>query len=128
MLKQLINKSLLTPRLVRSYTYSPTILPKTIRFQLLTNEVDKEITVKGWVKSVRKQKNLIFIELNDGSQFDNLQLILEADKLENVNTGTCLEVNGKLTTSPGKNQSKEVLINNLKVLGSCPTEVGFDIN
>ena len=44
---------------------------------------DKEVTVSGWVRSIRISKNFGFIELNDGSFFKNLQIVIESDKLDN---------------------------------------------
>ena len=43
---------------------------------------DKEITVEGWVKTVRDSKTFGFIELNDGSFFKNVQIVF-TDKLDN---------------------------------------------
>lgn len=43
----------------------------------------RELTVCGWVRTLRDSKKIGFIELNDGSAFSNLQVIMEADKLEN---------------------------------------------
>ena len=42
----------------------------------------KEITISGWVKTVRDSKNFGFIELNDGSFFKNIQIVFD-DKLNN---------------------------------------------
>ena len=39
--------------------------------------------VQGWVRTCRQSKNVAFIELNDGSFFTSLQIVVEADKLEN---------------------------------------------
>ena len=45
--------------------------------------LEKEITVCGWVRTMRNSKSLSFIELNDGSCFQNLQVILEEAKVPN---------------------------------------------
>ena len=39
------------------------------------------VTVNGWVRTMRESKAFAFVELNDGSYFKNLQVILEADRL-----------------------------------------------
>ena len=44
---------------------------------------EKEITVAGWIRTVRASNAFGFIELADGSTFPRLQIVLEADKLEN---------------------------------------------
>ena len=41
----------------------------------------KEVTVGGWARTIRDMKNFGFVELNDGTFFRNLQIILEADRL-----------------------------------------------
>lgn len=43
----------------------------------------KEITVSGWIRNIRISKNFGFIELNDGTFFKNLQIVIESDKLDN---------------------------------------------
>lgn len=46
--------------------------------------INKEITLEGWVRTVRDSKNFGFIEINDGSFFKNVQIVF-SDKLENFN-------------------------------------------
>ena len=43
----------------------------------------KEITVCGWARTIRDMKTFGFIELNDGSCFKNLQVVMSADELDN---------------------------------------------
>ena len=43
----------------------------------------KEITVCGWARTIRDMKTFGFIELNDGSCFRNLQVVMSADELHN---------------------------------------------
>lgn len=75
---------------------------------------DKKITVCGWVRTVRDSKSIGFIELNDGSCFKNLQVILEADKLANfseivkLNVGAALSVTGTVVLTPGAKQPLEI--------------------
>ncbi|MGM9938007.1 MAG: OB-fold nucleic acid binding domain-containing protein, partial [Candidatus Ornithomonoglobus sp.] len=42
-----------------------------------------EVTVSGWVRTVRASNNFGFIELNDGSFFSSVQVVIEAEKLDN---------------------------------------------
>ena len=37
--------------------------------------IDNEVTISGWVRTVRDSKTFGFIELNDGSYFNNLQIV-----------------------------------------------------
>ena len=75
---------------------------------------EKEITVCGWVKTIRDSKTIGFIEINDGSCFKNVQIIFEQEKLENFahiakqNVGSALVVTGKLIITPGAKQPFEI--------------------
>ena len=44
---------------------------------------NKEVTLGGWIRTMRVSKNFGFIELNDGSFFKNIQIVFEADNLSN---------------------------------------------
>ena len=47
-----------------------------------------EVKVNGWVRTMRESKAFAFVELNDGSYFKNLQIILEEAKLDNYREAT----------------------------------------
>ncbi len=74
----------------------------------------KEITVSGWVRTVRASNAFGFIELNDGSFFSSIQVVVEADKLSNygdiakLNVGASLTVKGVLELTPGAKQPMEI--------------------
>ncbi len=79
-----------------------------------TNEyIDKEITVSGWVKTVRNSKAFGFIEVNDGSFFKNIQIVFE-DKLSNFNElckltiSSSIIVKGKLVKTENAKQAFEI--------------------
>jgi len=86
------------------------------------------ITVKGWIKTVRDQKNFLFLELNDGSIFSNLQVIVESqladfDKISpKLTTGASIAVTGPLVQSPGQNQPVEIQAKDIKVYGPSSAE------
>ncbi len=90
--------------------------------------IDTQVTVKGWVRTVRNQKTFAFIELNDGSTLSNLQAIVDAklpdfDKIINqISTGASLSLKGKVVQSPGKNQELELQVNEIIILGKCDPE------
>src|SRR5438105_3648039 len=90
--------------------------------------VGKTFTVKGWIKTVRNQKNFVFVELNDGSTFLNLQIIVEPtvpnfDKLlAKLTTGASLSVTGPIVESPGQNQLIEMHPKEVSILGSADAE------
>ena len=70
----------------------------------------KEITVCGWARSIRDMKNFGFLSLNDGSCFSCLQVVLEAETLENYaeaakqNTGADFIVTGTVLLTPDAQQ------------------------
>lgn len=88
--------------------------------------IGQEITAKGWVKTVRGQKNFTFIEINDGSQLNNLQIIVEssvpdyAHVLEQLSVGASVAATGTLVKSPAAGQEFELKAKTLEILGTCP--------
>ena len=79
-----------------------------------TNEyIDKEITISGWVKTVRNSKSFGFIEVNDGSFFKNIQIVFE-DKLSNfadickLTISSSIIVKGKLVKTENAKQAFEI--------------------
>jgi hypothetical protein len=45
-------------------------------------ESDEQVSIKGWVKTVRKQKTLAFVEVNDGSNMNGIQCVLPFDSVD----------------------------------------------
>lgn len=85
--------------------------------------IDQEITVKGWIRSLRDSKTFGFIELNDGSFMKNIQIVFE-DTLENFDeickftTGSSIEVEGKLVASQGR-QDFEIKATKVTLVGKA---------
>ncbi len=85
----------------------------------------QDLTIKGWVRTVRDQKNFAFIEVNDGSTLSNFQVVAESSLsdyeniLNSVTTGASVVVSGTIVASPGKAQSLEMKAKSIQVLGSC---------
>jgi asparaginyl-tRNA synthetase len=94
----------------------------------LTSFVDKIVTVKGWVRTSRVQKNFSFIEINDGSTLANLQIVCDQNVLSYesivplLSTGTSLSVTGKLAQSVGKNQKLELHATDITIIGVADPE------
>ena len=84
----------------------------------------KSITVAGWARSIRSSNVFGFIELNDGSCFKNVQVVFEAEKLENYreiarqNVGAALIVTGTLTLTPEAPQPFEIKAEKIEVEGT----------
>lgn len=85
----------------------------------------ESVTVAGWVKTSRESKNFGFIEINDGSCFKNLQIVVEAEKFDNfkevanINVGSAIIVKGKIVLTPDAKQPFEVNADEISVEGSC---------
>ncbi len=80
--------------------------------------LEKEVTIAGWIRTVRDQKSFAFIEVNDGSCLANLQVIIdESLKNPDFTTGASISVTGKLKQSPGKNQALEIHASTIRLYG-----------
>ena len=83
----------------------------------------QEITVMGWARTIRDMKTFGFIELNDGSCFKNLQVVMDANVLSNYkeiasqNVGAALIVKGQVVLTPGAKQPLEVKASEIMVEG-----------
>ncbi len=83
----------------------------------------KEVTVGGWARTIRDMKNFGFVELNDGSCFKNLQVVMESSALENYkeiasqNVGASLIVTGTVVLTPGAKQPLELKAASISVEG-----------
>ena len=81
------------------------------------------VTVCGWARTIRDMKSFGFIELNDGSCFKNLQIVMDAGVLDNYkeiagqNVGAALIVTGKVVLTPGAKQPLEVKADAIAVEG-----------
>lgn len=95
---------------------------------LTSQELDREVLVKGWVRTRRGNKYVQFIAVNDGSTINNLQVVADAEKfpeeaLKDVSNGSCVAVRGRLVASQGKGQTVEVQATEIEVLGTNDPEV-----
>lgn len=85
---------------------------------------NKEVTLGGWIRTMRVSKNFGFIELNDGSFFKNIQIVFEAERLKNYeeiskqNVGAALIIKGLLVETPEAKQPFEVKATQIDVEGT----------
>lgn len=89
---------------------------------------DKEVSVCGWVRTIRDSKSFAFIELNDGTYFKSTQIIAEEAQLDNYksvisqNVGAGLSVVGKLVLTPNMKQPYEIKADSIEIEAtSTPT-------
>ena len=86
--------------------------------------IGSSATVMGWVRTKRESKaGVAFVEINDGSSFDNLQAVVPntladyASLVARLYPGTSLQVRGQLVASQGGRQAVELQVESLEILG-----------
>ena len=87
--------------------------------------IGETITVKGWVRAFRSNR---FIALNDGSSFNNLQVVLDFENtpeatLQQINFHACISATGQLVESQGRGQTVELVAESIEILGAADPEV-----
>jgi len=89
---------------------------------------NKEVTIGGWIRTMRVSKNFGFIELNDGSFFKNIQVVFEAESLSNYTeitkqgVGAALIVKGLVLETPDAKQPFELKALEIEVEGTSSPE------
>ncbi|MCE5344604.1 MAG: asparagine--tRNA ligase [Eubacteriales bacterium] len=82
-------------------------------------------TVSGWVRTVRDSKAFGFIELNDGTSFQNLQIVLEDGHTADfaaalkITLGSAIQATGELVLTPGMKQPFELKAESVDLIGAC---------
>ena len=83
------------------------------------------VQLQGWVRTNRSGKNVSFIALNDGTYFQNAQIVYSADTLSNYAevtkylTGTAISVIGRYVVTPGSQQPFEIQATEINLEGAC---------
>jgi asparaginyl-tRNA synthetase len=81
---------------------------------LRAGEPNQTITIRGWVRTKRESKGFTFVDVNDGSSMAGLQVVLNAEMdgydtvVQDLTTGSSVEITGNLVESPGKGQRVEL--------------------
>lgn len=89
---------------------------------------DKVITVSGWIRNNRAQKDFGFIDLNDGTCFATLQIVYESEKTENFRdvqkfrVGASVKVTGLLVLTPRMKQPCEIKAASVTIIGDSPND------
>lgn len=95
---------------------------------ITSHHLGKTITLCGWVRTVRDQKNFAFVEINDGSQLAGFQVVVDSSikdydaLLRDLTTGASVKVEGVVVESPGGKQKLEMKATHIEILGLCPAE------
>ena len=87
--------------------------------------INQIVTVCGWVRTSRNSKNVAFIELNDGTTFKHIQIVVDkggCPDYKEPRVGNSLKIEGKLVE--GRNNTVEICTEpeNIVILGDCPTD------
>ena len=111
------------------------MVPVLIKDLLKSSPDGRSVKVCGWVRTVRDSKGLVFIQVNDGSCFSNIQLTFDRnnpsnnanvnqieEELKKLNTGASVRATGLLIESPASGQAVEVTLEGLECLGTCNPE------
>jgi asparaginyl-tRNA synthetase len=107
------------------------MLSPLIREILAQTPDSRKVEIRGWVRTVREMKNLVFVEVNDGSCFAGIQCTFDRGNTFNaeteaalaaLSTGTAVAVDGKLIASPASGQAVEVSAQSLRIIGEAPAE------
>lgn len=92
---------------------------------VISGTLDSNHCATGWIRKIRKQKRFWFVELNDGSCFESLQIVVPSGLIEEkdkLSLGSSLEISGKLVKRIGGMQKIEMLADKVRLLGDCPGE------
>lgn len=113
--------------------HSRSIQTHSIKSLLDKSELSDQVRVVGWVKSVRNQKEIKFLHLNDGSDARSLQLVILMENFANqtdtkskietifdaLNFNSSIEAVGQLVKSSHGKQKSELVVSDMKLIGTC---------
>ena len=96
-------------------------------YENITEYLDKEVILEGWIRNHRKQKEFGFIDFYDGTCFNSIQIVYDNklpnfDFISKLRVGSAIKVVGVLSKSVGSGQEYEVIANNVILLGDCPED------
>ena len=100
----------------------------TVKALLATPGEGQEVVAKGWVRTKRDSKNIVFFEINDGSCLSSLQAVVDKsssispETLQRILTGASVSAKGHLVASQGKGQGVELQVDEVKVIGDAPAD------
>jgi len=100
----------------------------TVKELLGAMEKNREVLLKGWVRTRRGNNQLAFIAVNDGTIIHSIQVVADLnsfpeEEMKRVTTGCSISVTGTLVESMGKGQSVEIQAREIEVLGDCDPEI-----
>lgn len=99
----------------------------SIKDLLKSGKPEKDVKIKGWVRTKRGNKSIAFVAVNDGSIIHNIQVVIDVPNfdeeiIKSINTGACIHVDGILVKSMGKGQSVEIQAKEIEIYGGADPE------
>ncbi|MDA0672156.1 MAG: asparagine--tRNA ligase [Cyanobacteria bacterium] len=101
------------------------MIPQRIKTLTQSGQPGATVTIQGWVRTKREQKTFSFINVNDGSTMDGIQVVADANTadydavIKRLNTGASLRVTGTLVDSPAQGQRVEIKADTIAVFGEA---------
>ncbi|KAL7831989.1 hypothetical protein AOLI_G00295370 [Acnodon oligacanthus] len=101
----------------------------SVRDALTSLDTGSNIRIRGWLRSVRSQKNHLFLHVSDGSSLQPLQVVANSDiNTRGLTFGCAVDVTGSLEKSPSQKQRVELQAQHVEVVGECnPVDFPFKI-
>ena len=96
-------------------------------YENINKYMNKKVTLSGWIRNHRKQKEFGFIDFSDGTCFNHVQLVYDNknkdfDDIQKYHNGCAITVNGRVIESQGSGQDFEISIDKIKLEGDCPED------
>lgn len=100
---------------------------QSVKSLLNCDSTQGTVELSGWVRTRRDSKEFSFLELNDGSSLQGIQVIIDSgipgsEDVSKMSTGASVSIIGELVESPGKGQSWEVHATEVKLIGDAPDD------
>ncbi len=96
-------------------------------YENLSEYKNKNVTLEGWIRNHRKQKEFGFIDFSDGSFFKTIQVVYDNqlskfDEIQKLHVGSAIKVSGLIVDSPASGQDFELQATDIILLGDCPED------
>ena len=95
-------------------------------FKNFKKYINTEITIEGWIKNHRKQKEFGFISFSDGTFYTPIQVVYDKDanfdEIIKYHVGCAIKVTGIVVESPKPGQEFELRAKKVELLGDCPED------
>ena len=96
-------------------------------FEKTEEYIGKKVTLEGWIKNHRKQKEFGFISFSDGTFFTQVQIVYDNklsnfDDIQKLHVGSSIRVEGTVVESPKEGQAFEIQADSVELVGDCPED------